>query len=94
MSKVPSKKIAVLRLDGDMYESTIDPLTHLYDRIPDGGWVIVDDYNVVAACKDAVHDFLRSRNETPELKQIDGIGAFFRKNEDKFLARKKRRFFI
>lgn len=89
MEKVPSEKIAVLRLDGDMYESTIDSLIHLYDRIPDGGWVIVDDYHVVPACRDAVHDFLSERNETPELREIDGIGVFFRKNEKAFLSRKK-----
>lgn len=88
MVKVPSEKIAVLRLDGDMYESTIDPLVHLYDRIPTGGWVIVDDYNVVPACKDAVHDFLGSRDETPDIREIDGVGVYFRKNETEFLSNK------
>ena len=91
MALVPSKEIAVLRLDGDMYESTIDPLIHLYDRIPDGGWVIVDDYHVVPAAKKAVHDFLDSRGETQALREIDGVGVFFRKNEAAFLARKKNR---
>ena len=88
MPLVPSEKIAVLRLDGDMYESTIDPLIHLYDRIPDGGWVIVDDYNVVPAAKKAVHDFLNSRGETQTMREIDGVGVFFRKNEPSFLAAK------
>jgi hypothetical protein len=90
MQHVPSEKIAVLRLDGDMYESTIDPLRHLYDRIPDGGWVIVDDYHVVPASKAAVHDFLNSRGVVPNLREIDGVGVFFRKNEDAFLGRKER----
>lgn len=88
MPLVPSQKIAVLRLDGDMYESTIDPLRHLYDRIPDGGWIIIDDYHVVPAAKAALHDFLASRGETPQLKEIDGVGVFFRKNEDSFYAAK------
>ena len=61
MKIVPSKQIAVLRLDGDMYESTIDPLNYLYDRVPTGGFVIVDDYRVVPASKAAVHDFLDAR---------------------------------
>jgi hypothetical protein len=86
MAQVPSAQIAVLRLDGDMYESTIDPLRSLYDRIPDGGWVVVDDYHVVPASKAAVHDFLASRGLTPELREIDGVGVFFRKNEPTFLA--------
>lgn len=47
LAQVPSKQVAVLGLDGDLYESTIDPLKHLFDRIPTGGWIIVDDYHVV-----------------------------------------------
>lgn len=79
MKDVPSKQIAVLRLDGDMYESTIDPLNHLFDRIPPGGYVIVDDYNIVPACKEAVHDFLGKRGLTPKIIEIDSIGVYFRK---------------
>jgi O-methyltransferase len=89
MPSVPSQKIAVLRLDGDMYESTIFPLRNLYDRIPDGGWIIVDDYHVVPAAKAALHDFLVCRGEAPRLHEIDGVGVFFRKNEDRFLCKKQ-----
>lgn len=89
MPKVKSEKIAVLRLDGDMYESTIDPLIHLYDRIPDGGCVIVDDYHIIHQAKSAVHDFLNSRNENPIIYEIDGSGVYFRKNEKEFLSRHK-----
>ena len=87
MPDVPSEQVAVLRLDGDMYESTITPLTHLYDRIPSGGWVIVDDYNVVPAAKQAVHDFLGARGIEARMADIDGVGACFRKDEETFLAR-------
>jgi O-methyltransferase len=83
MSKVPSKQVAVLRLDGDMYESTIDPLRSLYDRIPAGGYVIVDDYHVVEASKTALHDFLAERGENPSLREIDGVGVFFRKEQSR-----------
>lgn len=88
MALVPSKEIAVLRLDGDMYESTIDPLNALYDRMPNGGWVIVDDYHVVPSSKAALHDFLDARALTPVLNEIDGVGVFFRKNEHAFLRAK------
>lgn len=71
--------IAVLRLDGDMYESTIIPLRHLYDRIPVGGWIIIDDYEIVPACKEAVHTFFTERSISPELLSIDGVGCYFRK---------------
>src|SRR5690606_13801901 len=44
MVTAPTDLIAVLRLDGDMYESTIQPLRHLFSKIAAGGSVIVDDY--------------------------------------------------
>jgi hypothetical protein len=81
MPKVPSRHVAVLRLDGDMYESTIEPLRHLYDRIPAGGWVVVDDYHVVPSAKAALHDFLDARGDKPIMREIDGVGVFFRKTE-------------
>jgi hypothetical protein len=79
MPRVPSETIAVLRLDGDLYESTIDPLNALYDRIPRGGYVIVDDYHAVPTSKEAVHDFLSARGEAPAMVMIEGGGAYFRK---------------
>ena len=79
MALVPSKEIAVLRLDGDMYELTIEPLEALFDRISDGGWIIVDDYYSVPTAKQAVHDFLDSRGLQARLREIDGQGVYFRK---------------
>lgn len=80
MPLVESKKIAVLRLDGDMYESTITVLDALYDKVTVGGWVIVDDYDWVPACKQAVTDFLERRKLTPNILPIDGVGVYFQKN--------------
>jgi hypothetical protein len=68
-------------IPGDMYESTIEPLRHLYDRIPAGGWVVVDDYHVVPSAKAALHDFLDARGDKPIMREIDGVGVFFRKTE-------------
>lgn len=79
MPKVSCENLSIIRLDGDMYESTIDPLTHLYERLSVGGWVIVDDYGVIPACKQAVHDFFAQRKIDPELLPIDKIGVYFRK---------------
>jgi O-methyltransferase len=52
----PIERLAVLRLDGDMYESTIVALDALYPRLSPGGYVIVDDYKLVR-CRAAVDDF-------------------------------------
>ena len=54
---VPIERLAVLRLDGDLYESTIQALDGLYHKLSPGGFVIVDDYGNVPACRQAVNDF-------------------------------------
>lgn len=77
----PVGKLALLRLDGDLYESTIIPLQALYDKVEFGGYVIVDDYHVVKGCKQAVHDFFLSRGINPELVEIDGVGIYWQKNQ-------------
>lgn len=75
----PIDKLALLRLDGDLYESTIIPLQALYDKLSPGGYVIVDDYHVVDGCKQAVQDFFVSRNFKPDLIEIDGVGVYWQK---------------
>ena len=71
--------IAVLRLDGDMYESTWLVLTHLYPKLSPGGYVIVDDYGAIAACKAAVEDFRAKHSITAPLAEVDWTGVFWRK---------------
>jgi O-methyltransferase len=57
------KKIALLRLDGDWYESTKICLENLYDNVVSNGIIIFDDYGLYAGCKKAVDEFFESRNE-------------------------------
>ena len=47
----PIEKLAILRLDGDLYESTMDALRALYDKVSAGGFVIVDDYGAFPNCR-------------------------------------------
>ncbi len=49
----PIQRIALLRMDGDLYSSTMDALKYLYPKVSPGGYVIVDDYNSWAACRQA-----------------------------------------
>lgn len=53
-------KLCLLRMDGDMYSSTMDILNNLYDKVSTGGFVIIDDYGLTC-CQTAVHDFFDSR---------------------------------
>lgn len=75
----PIERIAVLRLDGDLYESTIQALDALYPRLSPGGFCIVDDYLAVRACEQAVTDYRARHGITAEIVDIDGTGVFWRK---------------
>jgi len=72
-------KLAILRLDGDLYESTIQPLSALYDKVSHGGFIIVDDYNIFANCRAAVTDFRRSRGVNDRIQDIDGSAVFWQR---------------
>ena len=74
----PIHKIAILRLDGDLYSSTMDSLENLYDKVSKRGYVIIDDYYSWPSCKKAVTDFLASRSLDPEIKKIDWTGAYWK----------------
>lgn len=56
------EKIAILRLDGDWYESTKVCLENLYDKVVKRGFVIIDDYGCYEGCKKAVDEFMKLRN--------------------------------
>ena len=74
----PSDLLALLRLDGDLYEFTADSLTALYDRVALGGIVIIDDWGVLPACRQAVEDFFSNRHEAlPEMIEMDWSGVYF-----------------
>lgn len=75
----PIEALAVLRLDSDLYDSTVLTLEHLYPKLSEGGYVIVDDYHI-PVCRKAVHDWRADHGVTDEIKDIDGLGAFWRRS--------------
>lgn len=76
------ESLAVLRLDGDMYESTMLALESLYAKVSVGGYIIIDDYHVVKGCKMAVDEFLAKSKIVPRLREIDGVGIYWQKSEE------------
>ncbi|MCD6581329.1 MAG: class I SAM-dependent methyltransferase [Desulfuromusa sp.] len=72
-------QLSLLRLDGDMYESTMDALTVLYPKLSPGGYVIIDDFHIVPACKKAVEDYCQDNGIEPEIIEIDGSGVYWQK---------------
>ncbi len=79
LPNAPIEQLAVLRLDGDMYESTMDTLVNLYPKVSDGGYVIVDDYWLIPACQQAVNDFRVSNGISDEVITIDASGVYWRR---------------
>ena len=78
LPKANIKKLSLLRLDGDLYSSTMDSLNNLYKKVSKGGFVIVDDYNDWPECKRAVEDFRDKHSITSEIKIIDWTGIYWR----------------
>jgi hypothetical protein len=77
----PVERIAVLRLDGDLYESTMDALVPLYPKLSPGGFLIVDDYNL-PACRKAIHDYRDREGIQDELVRVDDAAVYWRKSRD------------
>jgi hypothetical protein len=71
-------KLAVLRVDGDLYDSTSDALRSLYPKLSVGGFVIVDDYKI-PSCRQAIHDYRQERGIDDEIVRIDGESVFWRR---------------
>jgi O-methyltransferase len=76
----PIERIAVLRLDGDMYESTWEALTSLYPKLSVGGYAIIDDYKVVRGCRQAVDEYRGRQGIADEIIDIDFGGVFWRRS--------------
>ncbi|MBC8548188.1 MAG: class I SAM-dependent methyltransferase [Candidatus Brocadiales bacterium] len=73
----PISKLSLLRLDGDLYESTMDALGALYDKVTPGGFIIIDDYGSVPSCKVAVNTFRKEREIEDELIPVDKHCVFW-----------------
>ena len=79
LPSAPITKLAILRIDGDMYESTTDALTNLYPKLSRGGFVIVDDYGVIDGCRKATDDYREQNGIKEPIVPIDRCGIFWRK---------------
>jgi hypothetical protein len=81
LPSAPIEKIAVMRLDGDYYDSTMDGLVNLYDKLSPGGFAIIDDYgeDTWTYCRKAVDDFRLQRGIVEPLTRVDSKCYFWRK---------------
>ena len=76
----PIHSLAVARLDGDQYGSTMDALTNLYPKLSIGGYLLLDDFGAARACRDAVDEFRKAHNITDEIHSVDHTGVYWQRN--------------
>ena len=90
------ERLSILRLDGDMYDSTVDVLYNLYDLLLPGGYLVVDDFGWPYkagrgfGARSAVMDFrgLHGIEDAPHaLRNIDDNGAWWMKAREVVLRR-------
>lgn len=79
LHKAPIEKLSILRLDGDLYESTIQAIDALYPLLSVGGYCIIDDYGCIEACHDAIHDYREAHGIHDEMIDVDGWCVYWRR---------------
>lgn len=77
LPKIRPESIAILRLDGDLYSSTMVCLEHLYPLISNGGLVLIDDYELTG-CHDAVHEYISKNKLKVKIERFDYTAYFYK----------------
>jgi len=88
--KLGKEKIAILRVDGNFYDSYQDAMYDLYEYVPAGGFVIFDDVMSHPAVRQFWADFKKDQGLPENLVRIDRHSAFFRKEAEITLDQSKR----
>jgi len=79
LPRAPIERLALIRLDGDMYESTMDSLTALYPRLSVGGYIILDDWGLIPNCRRAIDDFRKATGISEPILDVDGVAGYWRR---------------
>ena len=80
LPKAPIERLAVLRVDGDLYESVMQTLDYMYPKVSPGGYIILDDYgDHLPPAKKAVDDYRKAHDITEPIQRVDYSGAYWRK---------------
>jgi O-methyltransferase len=80
LPKLKGHKFSLIRLDGDMYKSTMDQLENLYEGVSVGGFIIIDDW-AIAEVRMACEEFRAANNITDEIIPIDQLATYWKKTK-------------
>ena len=79
LPRLEAGPFALIRLDGDMYESTYVALDSLYPKLSVGGFVIIDDYGAIEQCRKAVTDYRNKFSIDDAMHQADWTAFWWQK---------------
>jgi O-methyltransferase len=70
---------SLIRLDGDLYESTYVALEALYPKLSPRGFVIIDDYKLILPCQQAVTDYRARMGIAAPMQDVDWNAIWWQK---------------
>jgi O-methyltransferase len=73
-------RLSVLRVDADLYESTLDVLNHLYPKLSVGGYAVFDDYQNLKDCQRAIDQYRERHQITDSIVKIDSRAVYWIKS--------------
>lgn len=79
LPQLTGQTFALLRLDGDMYESTYCALEALYPQLSPGGYIIIDDFGAIEGCRKAVEEYRTVHGITAPMAEVDWTGVWWQK---------------
>jgi O-methyltransferase len=72
----------LIRLDGDLYESTFTALDALYPKLSRNGFIIIDDFKFLDPCRQAVVDYRTSHGITDTMHDVDWNSIWWQKDSE------------
>jgi O-methyltransferase len=79
LPNAPISQLALLRIDADLYTSTMDALTHLYPKLSNGGYCVVDDYQNLSDCQRAVDQYRATNFIDAPVIPIDSRAVYWQR---------------
>ena len=79
LPKADIRQLSILRVDADLYSSTLDVLRNLYSVLSVGGYAIFDDYQNLPECRKAIDEFRRDHGITEEIRRIDERAVYWQR---------------
>lgn len=82
LPKAPVGSLSVLRVDADLYESTLDVLNNLYPKLSIGGYAVFDDYLNLNDCRRAIDEYRQAHGISEPITKIDSRAVFWKKTRN------------